>query len=448
MRNADGVTDGLRLRALDGLRFVAAFAVVAFHFTGRDNPGWDENVGEVFPRLSAITVYGGFGPYLFFMISGFVILMSAWGRSMPSFIASRVGRLYPAYWAAVVIIAIVLWIFPIMKHWEDLGLAGVLVNLTMFQTAFGVAHVDGVFWTLWIELKFYVLLALVGLAGGFTRGRMLLFCLAWPLLGAMVGRTPLGIAFLEPTYAPFFCIGIVLYLAHRFGWDLPTGLILGVNVATALWICKDHYIPWSERVAGVEVSMGTLTLVMFGCVGAVVLATLTPVARLDWRWLTTAGALTYPLYLVHEIPGWVLIQKISPVLPAYATLAVVTSIVLVAAYAIHRFVERPFGPRLRRAVERDLVRLALPAPAAEVPAAASTAPRDERPAGLPVHDGRDRSWRDAIPVPSRPAAAPREGAQTPGAGAMTASRDLAHVVARSAGRRGNLDDRPEVARRR
>ncbi|WP_346620028.1 acyltransferase [Blastococcus montanus] len=448
MRNADAATDGLRLRALDGLRFIAAFAVVAFHFTGRDSPGWDESVSEVFPRLSAITVYGGFGPYLFFMISGFVILMSAWGRSMPSFIASRIGRLYPAYWAAVVIIAIVLWIFPIMKHWEGLGLEGVLVNLTMFQTAFGVEHVDGVFWTLWIELKFYVLLALVGLAGGFTRGRMLLFCLAWPLLGAMVGRTPLGIAFLEPTYAPFFCIGIVLYLARRFGWDLPTGLILGVNIVTALWICKEHYIPWSERVAGVEVTMGTLTLVMLGCVGAVVLATLTPVARLDWRWLTTAGALTYPLYLVHEIPGWVLIQQISPVLPAYATLAVVTSIVLVAAYAIYRLVEVPFGPRLRRAVERDLARIAAPTPVAETPAAASTSFRSGQSINHLLHGSRDRSWRDEVPLPTSRASHSRESAQVSEGGAAVPAADLAHVVGRGAGRVGGVGDRAEVAGRR
>ena len=92
-----GAREAGRLRVLDGLRLVAALAVVAFHYTGRDNPAWGESVRTVFPTLSPVTLYGGFGPYLFFMISGFVILMSTWGRPVHSFVASRVGRIYPAY---------------------------------------------------------------------------------------------------------------------------------------------------------------------------------------------------------------------------------------------------------------------------------------------------------------------------------------------------------------
>ena len=43
------------------------------------------------------------GVPFFFVISGFVVLMTAWGRDVPHFVASRVGRLFPAYWVAVVI---------------------------------------------------------------------------------------------------------------------------------------------------------------------------------------------------------------------------------------------------------------------------------------------------------------------------------------------------------
>ncbi|SDC06977.1 Peptidoglycan/LPS O-acetylase OafA/YrhL, contains acyltransferase and SGNH-hydrolase domains [Geodermatophilus telluris] len=350
--------DASRLRALDGLRFLAAAAVVVFHYTGRDNPGWGQDVHEVFPTLSRLTVYGGFGPYLFFMISGFVVLMSAWGRSSTSFIASRVGRLYPAYWAAVVLVAAVLWIAPVVPVWSDLGAPGVALNLTMFQSAFGVGHVDGVFWTLWVELKFYVLLALVGL-GGFTRGRLLLLCLAWPLLGAMGAQagSSLVTALLEPNYAPFFCIGILLYLVRQDGWSTPVALLLGANVATALWVCKAHYVPDTADVSSVPVSMWAVTLLFLACLGAVVLVTLTRVAEVDWRWLTTAGALTYPLYLVHELPGWALIQQLAPVLPAHVVVAVTVTAALAVAWGVHRFVERPLGPRLRAAVQRDLDRL-------------------------------------------------------------------------------------------
>ena len=358
MRNATSTADEARLRALDGLRFVAAVAVVAFHFTGRDNPGWGESVRTVFPRLSGLTVYGGFGPYLFFMISGFVVLLSAWGRPVPAFVASRVGRLFPAYWAAIVLVVAVLWVAPVVPKLQQLGFSGVALNFTMVQSAFGVAHVDGVFWTLWVELKFYVLLALLSLAG-LTRARLLALCMAWPVLGTMAAQadSPLVVSLLEPNYAPFFCIGILFFLVHRYGWDVPVALLLAGNVLAALWVCQAYYIPWTVAVAGAGVSMRATAALLLLCVGALYVATLTPVARLDWRWLTTAGALTYPLYLVHEIPGWALIQALAPVLPAYVVLVVVTAVVLAVAWGVHRFVERPFGPRLRQVLERDLVRL-------------------------------------------------------------------------------------------
>uniref|UniRef100_A0AAU2VA93 Integral membrane protein n=1 Tax=Streptomyces sp. NBC_00003 TaxID=2903608 RepID=A0AAU2VA93_9ACTN len=36
--------------------------------------------------------------YIFFLISGFVICMSCWGKPLGDFFVSRVVRLYPAYW--------------------------------------------------------------------------------------------------------------------------------------------------------------------------------------------------------------------------------------------------------------------------------------------------------------------------------------------------------------
>ena len=200
---------GSRLRALDALRFAAALAVVLFHYTGRDNASWAESVRTVFPTLSRFTIYGGFGPYLFFMISGFVVLMSAWGRSVPSFIASRVSRIYPAYWLAVIVTAtVVVHNTQLVPVWDRVTLPSVALNLTMFQHAFGVADVDGVYWTLFVELKFYLLLAVMIIVG-ITRGRLLLLCFPWPLVAAFAaqGHSELLAGLLEPNWAPYFCIG-------------------------------------------------------------------------------------------------------------------------------------------------------------------------------------------------------------------------------------------------
>ena len=77
-------TKGQRLRVLDGLRLVAALAVVLHHFCGMDVASpthWGTSARELFPGLFYVGHYGRFGVQLFFLISGFVICMSAWGRT-------------------------------------------------------------------------------------------------------------------------------------------------------------------------------------------------------------------------------------------------------------------------------------------------------------------------------------------------------------------------------
>src|SRR2546430_7955970 len=56
-----------------------------------------------YPLLASVSKYGGLGVELFFMISGFVILMTAASGNLRRFIISRIVRLYPAFWACCTI---------------------------------------------------------------------------------------------------------------------------------------------------------------------------------------------------------------------------------------------------------------------------------------------------------------------------------------------------------
>ena len=67
---------------------------------------------------------------------------------------------------------------------------------------------------------------------------------------------------------------------------------------------------------------------------------------------TTLGALTYPLYLLHEDIGWTVIDHVHGLLPDWAVVAVLTAGFLGAAWLVHRFVERPLSGWLKRELGR------------------------------------------------------------------------------------------------
>src|SRR5690606_38058858 len=134
-----------RLVAMDGLRFGAAAAVLLYHFTATSTVAsyWGTIPERAFPVLNEVTRYGWLGVELFFMISGFVILLSADGRGVAGFVASRVGRLFPAYWACIVVTV------ALQRVWSggrQTTLFETLVNLTMVQDLFEVTGVQVVFW--------------------------------------------------------------------------------------------------------------------------------------------------------------------------------------------------------------------------------------------------------------------------------------------------------------
>lgn len=343
---------GSRLRALDGLRLLAALMVAFYHYAGRGgtiSESWNQSPGLMFPTLSQAAVYGCLGVQFFFVISGFVICMSSWGRTVGDFFRSRIARLYPAYWAAIVIITVAAFLLPVVVH--PLRSDEVLVNLTMMQQPLGVHRVLGVCWTLWVEVRFYALFALLVVWKGVNYRSVVIFCLLWTLAGAFAGvaDNPLVDELVIPEYSPYFIGGLALFLIHKFGSDLLTwgivvvSFLLGQRYAvTSLW----HPGATGDFHRNPHV-IQFLVLLAFVAVAVVALGWL---SWMNWRWLTIAGALTYPFYLIHEHLGWFFIRVLHRGLglDPYLTLAATITSMLVLAWVIHRTVEKPFGPRLKR----------------------------------------------------------------------------------------------------
>ncbi|MFF5259090.1 acyltransferase family protein [Actinomadura viridis] len=350
-----------RLRELDLLRFAAALAVVLFHFTGFKGAGpWPEPSLELFPGLGMITRYGYLGVDLFFMISGFVILMSAWGRSPGEFGVSRLVRLMPAYWAGVLLALAVYAVFGLGN-----GAPGLIVpNLTMLQGGLGVKNVDAVFWTLWVETHFYVLIAVLAAIGIGYRG-CLVFMAAWTIGGVYADEAgnKLLQVMLMPTWSPYFIGGMALYMIHRFG---PTLLLWGYVAVS--WLLAVH---WSVWRTGHVFTGSDETVVAFAVTGVFAVMALVATGRLRglrWKGLTLLGALTYPLYVTHSQVALPLLKYAYPALNRWVALALVTGASLLVAYAVYRLVERPGQAWMRARLRESLAPMREGMAKASVPA--------------------------------------------------------------------------------
>lgn len=154
-----------RIEYLDGHRGLAILLVVFFHAYAR----WPELVpyGNLYGDF-LLFKYGWLGVQLFFLISGFVILMTLEKCSTAKeFLYRRWLRLFPAMLICSALVFFTSEYFferPAGKLiWENL-----LPGLTFIEPGWWgkilghpVGGIDGAFWSLYVEFKFYVFAAIV-----------------------------------------------------------------------------------------------------------------------------------------------------------------------------------------------------------------------------------------------------------------------------------------------
>lgn len=319
-----------RLVEIDSLRGLAAMAVVLFHYTA--------HFGVVFKTADSPTFqfpYGYFGVNLFFIISGFVIFMTLERTTHSAdFLVSRFSRLFPAYWVAI---------FMTYGITHALGLPGKLVdinfavlNMTMIHgLIFRVPHVDGVYWTLEVELLFYfgmwclyrfnqlprihaalALLLTIKLVY-FALARMLNIDLPWTIYRLLILQ-----------YIPWFALGINIYLLSKQSDS---------SVRT-----RSFYIS-AFAIASIFVTESVWVGLLAVCLALLVWACATrPVAILRKPLFVWLGAISYPLYLLHENIGWsIQLQLLKRGIDINMTVIIALTIGLALATALTYVVEKP-----------------------------------------------------------------------------------------------------------
>ncbi|WP_350277816.1 acyltransferase [Kribbella sp. HUAS MG21] len=334
---------------MDLLRIFAAVSVMAYHYLFSAYAG---GLGGLhFPQADMVARYGYLGVDLFFTISGFVVLLSAWDRSPRSFVSSPAVRLYPAYWVAVTLTTLVSVGFGEGRF--PVSFPQYLANLTMLNSLPDIENIDVVYWTLWAELRFYALILVLTWIG-ITAHRVTIFCWAWlaATFAFQAGLLPHATDLvLNTQFSHYFVAGMALCLIHRYGATPQTLALVGVALGNAIY----RAVGFADRVGiryHTELHRPVVIAVVVAIFAIMLAVALGVTQRLGRPWFAVLGALTYPLYLVHAHIGFIIFERlgdqVNHVLLVAATMLLMTAV----AAALHYGVERPLAPRLKRLLDR------------------------------------------------------------------------------------------------
>ena len=293
---------------LDLIRLLAALMVAMYHFAF-----FHPLHNHVLP-MHQLADWGWCGVQVFFVISGFVIAFSASRKNAAQFVASRAGRLYPAAWICATISMFV----------APRPIADYIRSITLFPLG---PWVNGVYWTLAVEVAFYALIAValwrrwslhvVAIAlGSFS-------ALCWLVrsVGFDVPVGPFG------HYGCYFAFGMLLFERRSIAFAALFFLagMVGVYWAAAA-LAFGFWAPFVWAVSALF-----CVAVVFGNEW---------VCRVTRAWPTrTLGLMTYPLYLVHDSVG-------TPILRFGIAASIIASLaVAFAILPLEGFIRRRvFGP--------------------------------------------------------------------------------------------------------
>ncbi|WP_433419469.1 acyltransferase family protein [Microtetraspora malaysiensis] len=338
-----------RLHEIDALRITAAVAVMTYHYVFSGYAGGASPLS--FPVAGELARFGYLGVDLFFMISGFVVLLSAWERRPRVFVVSRIVRLYPAFWVAVTITIIVSITLSLGRY--PVTFVQYLANLTMFNALPNIPNIDVVYWTLWAEIRFYALIFVLTWIG-VTRSRVTGMLWGWLALTFLLqsGVLPASVhsvadLVVQSQFSHYFIAGMALCVVYRSGLSWNLGVIIVACLGNAVY----RGVEFAGKVGNhTEIMAGVVVAVIIAIFLVMTLIALRVTRNLGRPWFAVAGALTYPLYLIHAHVGFVIFTRLGNRVPPHLLLISTMVVMCLVAYAIHALIERPLAPVFKQAL--------------------------------------------------------------------------------------------------
>jgi len=278
-----------RILGLDAIRGIAAVAVIFYHYFYRYNEIYGHDIS-----ILNWSYLGKHGVELFFMVSGFVIFWSLNRIDKPiEFIISRFSRLYPVYWVSVLLTFTLVSIFGL--DGRSVSLVDAIINLSMLQGFIKIPPVDGVYWTLGIELIFYFLMFVLFLFKQHRNADLIFVPLVFLAILQSVNFLELNYIvnkLLIIDYISFFVSGICFYkLLNNESFNRTIFILMLCLFSTAMTYSVPH-------------------LFMFICFYLFFFLGISGrIKGLENKFFIYLGSISYALYLIHQNIGYIIINK-------------------------------------------------------------------------------------------------------------------------------------------
>lgn len=299
--------------------------------------------------------WGAFGVALFFLVSGFVIPFSLRSATWKSFLVGRFFRIVPLYMVGFSVTLMAIWL--VGRHFDmpwPFSISHVLAHYVPgLRDIFLLPSIDGIVWTLEIEIKFYLIcaLAIVGLRRGskwifvipaalgacefYIDGNMAAWAVVSPSMHTFGLIVQIPIPFLI-----FMFIGVAFHYLHN-GW---------LKGEVALFLVGSLFLLFAATLVGAMPQLGASAWTYGFAVVVFAFAASFPQLFPSRAVGDFFADISYPLYVIHGVAGYAALRVLLDLgMKAWVSLAVVSVGAVGLAWILHVIVEVPshnFGKRL------------------------------------------------------------------------------------------------------
>lgn len=313
----------LRIASLDGLRGIAASAVVYAHiefFYPTTNPWITLDTGDV-----AVAI--------FFSLSGFLMALLYGERRFDAadYLVHRFARIYPVYLVSVLFVAALTAIYGTEYIYPIEGMQQLLRHVLLIGST-------GVFWSIPPEIQFYLFFLLIWL-WFLDPGKYQLVAVATAvvLIVSAFFEFP-GPGILLTSKLPYFLFGALAGRLFALQKSHPDGLGTGIAVLGLLlfFILDRGFFPSKTSFWGLTSALTATVIVYFAACNNWLSA-----AVLGWKPLTFLGRISFSLYLFHLPVIFLGMKAFDGLMPIEAALAVSIIIAYLVAWLSYSVIEDP-----------------------------------------------------------------------------------------------------------